>query len=144
MELTTTRRWLTPNSSIGELVVDGKPFGYTLEDFRREPGEAKVPKETAIPEGRYEVQIGWSAKFARPMPQVVNVPGFRHILIHTGNTKDDTEGCVLVGLTRDVDKVLNSRVAFEKLFTMIESAIDAGDQVFLTIKTAPPAERDVC
>lgn len=144
MELVVTRRWLTPNTSIGELAIDGRPFCFTLEDFRRPKGEPKVPGETAIPEGRYEVKVGWSEKFQRLMPQVLGVPGFKGILIHTGNDKDDTAGCVLVGLTRGVDQILNSRIAFEKLFATIECALDAKDQVFLTVKTAADAERDVC
>ena len=31
------------------------------------------------------------------MTEVWEVPGFIHILIHTGNTEDHTAGCLLVG-----------------------------------------------
>ena len=53
------------------------------------------------------------------MPRLENVPGFTGVLIHAGNTAEDTEGCILVGRNRVKGKVLDSRETFQKLFTML-------------------------
>ena len=48
--------------------------------------------------------------------------------------RDDTEGCLLVGSTHSEDFVGNSRATFAKLFELIESAYDKGDEITLEIK----------
>jgi hypothetical protein len=58
------------------------------------------------------------------MPHLIAVPGFEGIRIHSGNTAADTDGCVLVGDTRGPDSVGQSKVAFERLFRLLDSATD--------------------
>jgi hypothetical protein len=84
---------------------EGREFlAYTLEDEFR---EKKVSAETRIPEGTYDVTLRteggfhsrYAAKFGdfhKGMLWVRDVPGFEYILIHTGNTDEHTEGCLLV------------------------------------------------
>lgn len=103
MRLTLTRDVLTPGWTLGLLHADDLLLGYTCEDTDRiKLGEVKVKARTAIPAGSYEVRHTWSPKYGRHMPEVLAVPGFRGIRIHAGNDADDTEGCILPGLARDV------------------------------------------
>ena len=53
------------------------------------------------------------------MPRLLNVPHFDGILIHYGNTEQDSAGCVIVG-QRSGQKVINSRDTFNKLFNRLK------------------------
>lgn len=119
MELKLRRTIKTDNSTIGELFVDGKFECYTLEDKER---EVKIPKETAIPKGKYSISITVSNRFKRELPLLANVPNFEGVRIHPGNTNHDTEGCILVGRTKGVDFIGNSRIAFDALFAKLKGA----------------------
>lgn len=121
MDLELKRKWFTPESTIGELFVNGVFECFILED-RYRPGEPKVYGKTAIPSGRYEVKITPSPRFKRDLPLLLKVPGFEGVRIHPGNVPADTEGCLLPGKVRDTDRVLESRAAFEALFTKLKSA----------------------
>lgn len=130
MELLLIRYEFTDKSTIGTLYLDGIKECFTLEDVVR---DVKIPKETAIPFGRYEVDITMSQRFGRSMPLIKEVPNFEGIRIHSGNTSDDTEGCILVGTTRGKDAIGNSRDAFKELFIKLTIALTHG-KVFITIK----------
>lgn len=55
----------------------------------------------------YSVQNSKSPKFKRELPLIYNsttVKASRGIRIHRGNTFKDSQGCVLVGMSRDVKK----------------------------------------
>lgn len=106
-----------PNYTIGKLYVDGKYYCDTLEDTDRglkstmseaEIKQIKVYAKTAIPTGTYDVIVNVSPKFQRNLPRLMNVPGYTGILIHRGNTPQNTAGCILVGENTAVGKVLNS------------------------------------
>ena len=125
MTLTMRRKHLTPQSTISTLDVDGVFECWILEDVVRAPG-VKVAGKTAIPAGRYEVVVTFSNRFQRMLPLLLRVPMFEGIRIHPGNTAADTEGCLLPGITRAVDYVGNSRMAFDKLFAKIEAAAKVG------------------
>lgn len=140
MNLTLNRKWLTPVSTGGELLLDGAWECFTLELPVRDgkPG-------SAIPAGTYVVKITPSPKFGRDMPRLYDVPGRSGILIHWGNVagdipttavveESDTEGCILVGQTRSEDFVGKSRLAFEELLTKIAAAPDCA----ITVIDAAP------
>lgn len=118
--------------TIGKLYVNGQFTCYTLED--RERSGPKVPGETAIPSGTYRVVITESPRFGKPLPLLLDVPGFEGIRIHSGNTAADTEGCILVGLGRTSNGIVSSRVALGNLQHAIQRALDAGEEVKLTIQ----------
>jgi hypothetical protein len=69
---------------------------HTLEDPIRDKG-VKVWGDTAIPAGSYTVKIRFSNRFQKELPGVEGVPGYQGLLIHGGNDKLDTHGCILVG-----------------------------------------------
>lgn len=116
----------------GELTVDGEFECYTLEDAVREPG-VKIPGKTAIPPGTYEVDITHSPRFKQQMPILLRVPNFEGVRIHTGNTQDDTEGCILVGLELRGKALGYSRIAYQHLFPKLTGAKLDGQRITLEI-----------
>ena len=56
------------------------------------------------------------------------------IRIHAGNTAEDTEGCILVGMNRVVELVFDSRIWLRRLKEKIVEAKDKGEAVWITIK----------
>ena len=123
MELKLIRETFTEKSTIGSLYVNGIFFCYTLEDKDRklETGGIKEYAKTAIPRGKYKVINSFSNRFKKYLPELVNVPQFAGIRIHAGNTADHSEGCILVGSTKAVDFIGNSKVTFDKLMKAIQA-----------------------
>lgn len=139
MNLVQRRTTLTPRSTVGELYLDGQFLCYTLEDTVREivgvPVKVwKIPGQTAIPAGMYAVTITPSPRFGKDLPLLLDVPGFSGVRIHTGNTPEDTEGCILVGNKVGADQVIESRGAFTALYDLIEAALAGGEPVNLDIR----------
>jgi hypothetical protein len=136
-------RWLWGNKSvIGRLTVDGRMLCFTLEDKDRgltqemdsdELTLTKVPGQTAIPYGTYLVTIDDSARFKRPMPHILDVPGFAGVRIHPGNTDVETEGCVLLGSHVQGDDFVTDSVAAFNLFLPLLAKAVLTDKVTLTI-----------
>lgn len=142
MEILIERTTRTSNSTIGVCMVNGIFECYTLEDMDRglrqdmpldEIKAKKVYAKTAIPAGRYEIVITYSSRFKKPLPLLLNVPGYEGIRIHPGNTAANTEGCILPGTEHKEDMVLNSRAAFSQLFQKIQAAAKR-EKVFIEIK----------
>lgn len=121
MELLLIRKDYSSKRTIGELYLDGMWFCYTLEDpVRQGP---KVPGNTAIPAGRYDVVLTMSHRFKTVLPLLEEVPDFTGIRIHAGNTESDTEGCILVGKDRTRDTILQSRFALAALLEKLREPI---------------------
>lgn len=132
MELILQRETLTELSTIGKLTLDGEWLAWTLEDKVRDDG-VKVAGRTAIPEGRYRVTIDLSSRFKRLMPHILDVPGFEGVRIHSGNTDADTDGCILLGLTKENDFIGNSKLAFEAFYPILQQGLQNGGEVWITI-----------
>ncbi len=114
-------------ATLGVLFLDGTFQCFCVEDEIREVAgqpvtKWKVPGETAIPAGRYRIQITHSPRFNRRLPILLGVPGFDGIRIHPGNSSADSEGCILPGRARGKGTVLESRLAFEELFALMNLA----------------------
>lgn len=92
--LTLVRYTRTEKAILGSLYLNGAFVCYTLENAAK-----------AIPAGLYMVQNSKSPKFKRELPLLHNaqVPASRGIRIHRGNTFKDSQGCVLVGMSRNSD-----------------------------------------
>ena len=132
----------------GILLIDGVFESFCLEDQVRD-GQKQMG-ETAIPLGEYEIKFrtvgGYDAKYQKKygttwhkgMLELQDVPNFKYILIHTGNTDEHTAGCLLVGETQqDLDRgkdgfVGGSGDAYKKMYPKVRDALLNGEKV--TIK----------
>ena len=121
------------DTTLGSLFIDDHWQCHTLEDIIRPRGE-KVRSKTAIPPGCYRIILTMSNRFKKIMPEVLNVPMFTGIRIHSGNTAKDTAGCLLVGQTRSVEtrSIGRSRFAYTALMLKLRAALDAGDTIDIT------------
>lgn len=148
--LTCDRIFLDKKFTISRLMVDGKYLCDVLEDrVRNLPKECpytskgvackceeKVYGETAIPHGSYEIKLTYSNRFKKILPELLNVPHFQGIRIHTGNKAEDTEGCLIVG-TWDgltINWVSSSKVAFDKLMEVLEKATEENRRIVINIE----------
>lgn len=115
---------------------------YTLEDEHR---DSKVHGDTRVPSGTYNITLrtvgSFHSKYStqyKPMHKgmlwVRDVPGFEYILIHTGNTDEDTAGCLLVGVSSDYSKgfIGGSVTAYKQIYPRILSALTKGEKVTIT------------
>jgi hypothetical protein len=125
-----------------------KFLAYTLEDEKR---LIKVRKETRIPEGTYRIALrktgGFHEKYKQRFKDIhkgmlllTNVHGFEYILIHCGNTDEDTAGCILVGNSQKKNTGKNSNgfvgesgEAYKDIYPEIAQAIEDGKEVTITI-----------
>lgn len=117
-----------------------QPFCDTLEPPRRNllnggkwDKRLKVKGMTAIPEGRYLMRFTYSPKFGKRLFQLMDVPLFDGIRIHSGNSVKDTQGCILVGNNTKVGRLENSRAVLFKLEMMLKGFQGPDDLVFITI-----------
>ena len=116
--------------TIGVLKIDKQVFCFTLEPSDM-LNKANV---SCIPVQQYKCERVQSPKFGNTF-EITNVPGRSQVLFHSGNTADDTLGCIILGSTvgklRGQRAVLNSGKTFERFM-----AIMINELVFhLTIKT---------
>lgn len=143
MEIRINRIARKERYTIGNMYVDDTYFCDTLEDADRELTDTmeideilamKVKAQTAIPTGKYDVILTFSPRFKRVLPLLLNVKGFEGIRIHSGNTAEDTEGCLLVGENKAKGQVLNSRATFEKLMSVLLGCEKKKEKVTITIE----------
>lgn len=105
-----------PDCTFGVLIdmATGRPLCATLEN----PYRFNEPNKSCIPSGAYYVDRYTSDKYKNVF-EVLNVHERSKILIHSGNTADDTQGCILPGMSygmlRDKPAVLQSRSALDIL-----------------------------
>ena len=125
-------------------VTNGTEFlCYTLEDERR---EEKVMAETRIPAGVYSIILrkegGHHARYTKKygnmhkgMLWLQDVPNFKWILIHTGNTDEHTAGCLIVGDSQENNLLMKngfigkSTQAYKRIYPPIAEAIENGEEV---------------
>ena len=135
------------------LFVDSVFECYGLEDEIRL--EKKIMSETAIPEGEYEIKfrtvggyhtrekakydkkfgVGWHKGMLELQDVKNDKMSFKYVLIHSGNTDENTSACYLVGQTQqdlDMSKdgfIGSSRLAYESLYPKVRDALLNGEKV---------------
>ena len=153
MRLKLIRKYKLPAYTVGKLYIDGVYFCDTLEDTDRGLSESmsleeiarrKVYGATAIPYGSYGVKMNivspkyakrnpiYTRKYGHRLPRLINVKGFEGVLIHAGNTANDTYGCVLVGKNTVKGKVLQSQATWKALMDRLLT-----DRNNITIEIVP-------
>jgi hypothetical protein len=142
MKLQLQRRYRGVDYTIGSLYIDSEYFCDTLEDTDRgltqtmspeEIRKIKVPHETAIPTGIYKVIVNLSPAKRQLLPRLPDVPGFSGILIHRGNTKNDSSGCILIGENKVKGKVINSTPYEKRLVEILTEAQEQGEDMEIEI-----------
>lgn len=140
MELLLLRNRFYPTHTIGQLYIDGTYFCFVLEDVVREvPGvpveKWKIRDETAIPQGRYEVVLQNSPKFGPDTPTLLNVPGYEGIRIHSGNTEQNTDGCLILGYKLTDQGMILFGTTKPAVADLKQKFKETEDKVYITIKT---------
>lgn len=137
MELLVKRKLHNEEATLGHLFVDGKFQAHTLED--QPQYGPKIPGETRIPAGRYQVKLRteggmygryMASSFYRPFFHghlwLQDVDNFKWIYFHSGNTDDDTGGCILIGTGwREKPRMvlLSSRIAYRRFYNRVFNAV---------------------
>lgn len=151
MQLNLIRKYKKENYTIGFLYVNRKFLCNTLEDTDRglnkdkisDINKLKIFGKTAIPSGTYKIDMdtvsprfinrSWAKPYSGKIPRLIDVPGYGGVLIHPGNTPEDTEGCILVGKNNIVGEVTDSVNYFKKLYTDLQIAHDKEENIFIII-----------
>lgn len=142
MNLLLERAWTVAEATLGGLTVDDRFQCFSLEDVGR---AVKIPGETRIPAGEYEIKLRTEGrvheKYAQLYPEhrgvlwLQDVPGFEWIYIHVGNTKEDTDGCILLGDTLlAAGRLADSVVAYRRVYGIVSNAILAGELVVIRVE----------
>lgn len=134
MILTLKREVVTDDYTEGKMYVDGEYYCDTIEDRWRDLSEEKKQfGVTAIPAGVYRIVMTMSARYNRIMPLLLDVPHFRGVRIHAGNTARDSDGCILTGRKLTDGMIHQSREFTNRLYTIIDDAIKKGETVEIEI-----------
>lgn len=130
MEILLQRLHNSPTTGCaGRLTSSGVHFGDTLEDPFR---ETKVPGDSCVPPGRYSLKLSASPHFGSILPELEGVPGFTGVRIHSGNSKGDTRGCILIGILKSAT-LTNSRITLAPFLGTLLSATIRKEPIWITI-----------
>lgn len=96
------REHVINDAVLGGLYVGGVRLCETLEN-----------KGKLIPCGHHSLSVSMSPKFKRDLALIHSdaIPSSRGIRLHAGNRADQSLGCVLVGMIRDNDRLVDSKTA---------------------------------
>lgn len=143
MNLVLHRKYKLKDYTIGQLYrIDrkGKEIYICdiLEDTVRNKATTalnafiKIFGKTAIPYGKYRIVRSYSNRFKKVLPELLKVPHYEGVRIHSGNTAEDTEGCLLPGKNTVKGRVTDSRKHFATVDTIIADAL-LTEEVWITI-----------
>ena len=124
-------------------------LSYTVEDPYR---LKKIKHITRIGDGRYQIKFravgGFQSRYLKRygkdfhgagMLELQDVPNFKYILIHAGNTDEQTAGCILVGDSQNNNDIQtdgfigSSRNAYKRIYPLVRDALMAGASATIEI-----------
>ena len=120
MKIKVVREIKNDVCTIGSLFINDVFFCYTLEDKDRGLKQSdsllfiqakKIFGLTAIPSGFYKLTVNQSPKFKRMLPRILDIKGFDGVLLHRGNSANDSLGCILVGYKKGDNSIFESTKA---------------------------------
>ncbi|EAH6220051.1 hypothetical protein EHO91_07705 [Campylobacter coli] len=136
MKIKIIRRYTGKTCVIGKFKVFNDDDKLLFECFSLEEDKEGVErnKDLRIPEGNYNLRRHTPSRFENTLRSITKkdddtminvyndeVPSSRAILIHWGNTDKDTQGCILLGLTKDNnnESVGQSRQACKEFYDLM-------------------------
>ncbi|EIP5378762.1 hypothetical protein ECA13_08085 [Campylobacter jejuni] len=136
MKVTINRRYTGKTCVIGKFKVLDDEEKILFECFSLEEDKEGLEsgKDLRIPEGNYNLKRHSPSRFENTLRSITkkdddtminvyndDVPASRAILIHWGNTDKDTQGCILLGLTKDNnnESVGQSRLACKEFYDLM-------------------------
>jgi hypothetical protein len=109
----------------GRFAIPGGSILHTLEP----PWKDNAPQISCIPAGLYTLRRRFSVKHAMELFGIDGVPDRSDIEIHPGNYPQDTLGCVLPGLARELHAVLRSKEAFARFMDAMKGLTEVPIEV---------------
>ncbi|EOG9091850.1 DUF5675 family protein [Campylobacter jejuni] len=136
MKITINRRYTGKTCVIGKFKVLDDKEKILFECFSLEEDKEGLEsgKDLRIPEGNYNLKRHSPSRFENTLRSITKkdddtminvyndeVPASRAILIHWGNTDKDTQGCILLGLTKDNnnESIGQSRQACKEFYDLM-------------------------
>ncbi|EAH6807865.1 hypothetical protein GRS23_09140 [Campylobacter jejuni] len=136
MKITINRRYTGKTCVIGKFKVLDDDDKILFECFSLEEDKEGLEsgKDLRIPTGVYNLRRHSPSRFENTLRSITkkdddtminvyndDVPSSRAILIHWGNTDKDTQGCILLGLTKDNnnESVGQSRQACKEFYDLM-------------------------
>ncbi|EDB2812015.1 hypothetical protein F9S17_04205 [Campylobacter jejuni] len=136
MKITINRRYTGKTCVIGKFKVLDDDDKILFECFSLEEDKEGLEsgKDLRIPTGVYNLKRHSPSRFENTLRSITKkdddtminvyndeVPSSRAILIHWGNTDKDTEGCILLGLTKDNnnESIGQSRQACKEFYDLM-------------------------
>ncbi|EAK3634187.1 DUF5675 family protein [Campylobacter jejuni] len=135
MKVTINRRYTGKTCVIGKFkVLDDDKILFECFSLEEDKEGLESGKDLRIPEGNYNLRRHTPSRFENTLREITGknddeminvyndeVPSSRAILIHWGNTDKDTQGCILLGLTKDNnnESVGQSRQACKEFYDLM-------------------------
>lgn len=135
MKITINRRYTGKTCVIGKFKVLNDDNNIIFQCFSLEEDKEGLEsgKDLRIPEGNYNLRRHSPSRFQDTLRSITkkdddkminvynnDVSSSRAILIHWGNTDKDTQGCILLGLTKDNNESIgSSRLACKKFYDLM-------------------------
>jgi len=120
----------------GKVYVNGVFLCFSIEDEDRrlEDGvQEKVYGRSAIPRGRYEIQLYASPKHGL-VPMLLGVTGFTFIEIHGANHAEDLLGCIGVGACRIATGIAQCADTLRGLVAACDAALKRKERIWIEVK----------